>query len=560
MKKNAFKILAALCLCCQAGFALAGGFRMNWVESEVILDKDGKAQVSYTVRWTGTGGQLHGFYFEGFQETPVFDSAKAYAVDNAGKRYGLDIKRLSPAKYDIVLANGEAFSNGEITYFFRYACDLQASGNLTQTIADGRKLAVFNWSPVQWDDALEHEALVVRYPVELALAKVDDAVLAKLNFRTEKFVNERYMIDYPTVANAAGKYIFSTRFFRKNLDSRYHFQVQVYLDAAPFALDTMASGGLASPAPEKATLPPPAPGAAPVVTRFQPAEEKYYLNRYFPGSVLAGVPVGRGGTFVLLFLLIAAFALVPFLIMTVKHKAMLTAQAGISAVNWDGTEWTAPKAQVSSFRKSGKIAKDLTPLEAGLLLGVPLNELMGLMAANMQRKGLVKVEGYEPLRLSAVPGASAEDPYENSLLAALKPDGTLDAAAAQQVMRTLAAGVEQKAWDCDLEATRDYYKAQMEEKGRPDAQGRYNTGSDYGYYWGGYYGYHHHHHHPDYQPAVQAGTALKTALPAELSANFDTFRSSKMCYEGAFAANACHDACHSACHDACHSACVSSGH
>jgi len=256
MKKNAFKILAALCLCCQAGLALAGGFRMNWVESEVILDKDGKAQVSYTVRWTGTGGQLHGFYFEGFQETPVFDSAKAYAVDNAGRRYGLDIKRLSSTKYDIVLANGEAFSNGEITYFFRYACDLQASGNLTQTIADGRKLAVFNWSPVQWDDALEHEALVVRYPVELASAKVDDAVLAKLNFRTEKFVNERYMIDYPTVANAAGKHIFSTRFFRKNLDSRYHFQVQVYLDAAPFALDTIASGGLASPAPEKAVLPP----------------------------------------------------------------------------------------------------------------------------------------------------------------------------------------------------------------------------------------------------------------------------------------------------------------
>ena len=82
--------------------AWSGGFRLRWVEVDVVLDKDGKAQVSYAVRWSCSGADLHGFYFEGFSGEPVFDSGNSYALDQDNNRYTLDIKKLGSRKYDII--------------------------------------------------------------------------------------------------------------------------------------------------------------------------------------------------------------------------------------------------------------------------------------------------------------------------------------------------------------------------------------------------------------------------------------------------------------------------
>jgi len=51
-----------------------------------LSNKDGKAQVGYAVRWSARNANLHGFYFEGFQEEPVFDYDSAYAEDNTSSR------------------------------------------------------------------------------------------------------------------------------------------------------------------------------------------------------------------------------------------------------------------------------------------------------------------------------------------------------------------------------------------------------------------------------------------------------------------------------------------
>jgi hypothetical protein len=40
-------------------------FRLKWVESDAVLDKDDKAQVTYLVRWSCHNASLHGFYFAG---------------------------------------------------------------------------------------------------------------------------------------------------------------------------------------------------------------------------------------------------------------------------------------------------------------------------------------------------------------------------------------------------------------------------------------------------------------------------------------------------------------
>ncbi len=518
----------------------AAGFKMDWVESEVTVDRDGKAQISYAVRWTVSGGPLHGFYFEGFQETPVFDMTGSYALDAAGKKYALEIVKVSEKKYDIILADGAAFNDGQITYFFRYAADLEGAGNLTQTMAGDKRMVVFNWSPVQWQDRMSHQAVTVRFPVIAPGETADDAFLKDAGFLTEKFVNERYSIDYPFVKNEDGENIFSVRFFRRNLGSRYHFQIQTYLDARYFSLKTMAYGGLLKGPPQK--------------TKYLPAEEEYYFNRYFPGTMLAGLPISRGEAVFLTLIMAGVFCVLPFFIMTIKHKSMLSAAEGISAVNWDGAEWTPPKLQVGTFRKPGKVATSLTPIEAGILLEMPVGELVSLMVANMERKGLIKIKAVEPLCVERrVEVTASNDPYETVLLNSVKPDGTLDQAVVSETIKTIAAGLEQKLWDCDLAATKAYYKKNLDKY----LPGKADTDRDY--YWGGYRRRFNGYINPVYARVESVNKDLGKKI-SELSAPFEKFRDTQACYEGAFSKTVCHDACHDACHSACHSACHTACH
>lgn len=538
--KTLILAVAALALLWPVRPCGAAGFKMDWVESEVVLDRVGGAMISYAVRWTAAGEPLHGFDFEGFQETPVFDAARAYALDAAGNRYPLEIRKVSEKKYDISLSGGRAFTDGAITYFFRYTADLEGAGLLTQTYAGEKRLAVFNWAPVQWQDPLAHQAVTVWLPVTTPDAKPGPDFFEKIGFRTEKFVNERFTIDHPSARNSSGENVVSARFFRRGLESRYHFQLQFYLDARYFTLKTMSYGGLLK--------------GPPSVAQALPAREEYYFNRYFPGGMLAGVPISRGEALFLAMIMAAVFCALPFFIMTIKHKSMLTAQEGISGVNWDSAEWTPPKLQVGSFRKPGRVAPDLTPIEAGVLLDMPVGELLSLILANMERKGLLLISAVEPLRLAKKSGAAAGgDPYETVLLNSIRPDGTLEQGGVNETVRTIAAGLEQKLWDADLAATKAHYKKNLEDY-RP---GRADTDSDY--YWGGYRRRFNGYINPVYARVSSVNKDLGAKIP-ELAGPFENFKTTQACYEGAFSRTVCHDACHSACHDACHSACHSACH
>jgi len=63
------------------------GLCLKWAETDVVLDRDGRARVTYQVRWRCSDADLHGFYFEGFLENPAFDHNGAYAVDQSGQRF-----------------------------------------------------------------------------------------------------------------------------------------------------------------------------------------------------------------------------------------------------------------------------------------------------------------------------------------------------------------------------------------------------------------------------------------------------------------------------------------
>lgn len=69
-----------------------GPAEIRFVETSVDLRRDGSAVVLYTVQWAVRRGELHGFFFEGNDRLRVGMAADdSYAVDDAGRRYGLSI-------------------------------------------------------------------------------------------------------------------------------------------------------------------------------------------------------------------------------------------------------------------------------------------------------------------------------------------------------------------------------------------------------------------------------------------------------------------------------------
>jgi hypothetical protein len=183
--------------------------------------------VKNTVRYRVLSGEFHGFYFGGLGNvTAYFDTETAFGIDSGGRTYKLDIKNLGD-KYDIVLANGRGVRSGEVTYTFRFGTNMRDAGYLAHTrSSEGNDLIVFNWAPSEWDEPMEHYTVKVVYPWEYTGSATDrESVLEKfeeLTFRTEKWMNEQYKIDY-RVEEVEGKRWMAVLLHKENPGSHYHF-------------------------------------------------------------------------------------------------------------------------------------------------------------------------------------------------------------------------------------------------------------------------------------------------------------------------------------------------
>ena len=170
--------------------------RMRWVEVEVALSPQKQAMIQYKVHWKVQRGTMGGFYFQGETGRIDWHRPGCGAVTDNGKKYQLDLRNLGN-KWDVLLAGGQRFGPGEITFVLTYFTDLAASGHLAKTTSpELGDLVVFNWAPVQWDAPLEHETVLVRWPIKVDKEDLTLADATALGFRTEPFVNERYQLSY----------------------------------------------------------------------------------------------------------------------------------------------------------------------------------------------------------------------------------------------------------------------------------------------------------------------------------------------------------------------------
>jgi hypothetical protein len=105
---------------------------LDSVDITVVLRPDGKADVQYSLAWSASGGEMHGFYFQGEAFEPVWNMEDCQALLPSGERLPLSIKALGSGKYDVLLAGGRGFS-GQAVYRLRYAGDFAEAGLIGAT-------------------------------------------------------------------------------------------------------------------------------------------------------------------------------------------------------------------------------------------------------------------------------------------------------------------------------------------------------------------------------------------------------------------------------------------
>ncbi|MCZ7606839.1 MAG: hypothetical protein M5U25_12390 [Planctomycetota bacterium] len=320
----------------------AGSGHPVWCEVTINLQKDGKAGVEYAVKYEHDSGEFHGFYFTGPQIDdldPVWDDAWGLATLDNGRTMPIE-RGFNSGKKTIQFANGAGISRGSAIFKFRFATDFGRTGHLAQTTdPDGRKLVVFHWAPSEWDHALEHYTVYVRYPIEVSGDPRSPAFLDSVHFRTEKWMNEQYRIDY---RNQNGR--FEVLLHKDRMPAFGKMLVQQYVDAAVFE----ATFGAYDP-----SRPPVGGGPGSSPYDYGPN----YLEDGSARLLLIGIVV----------VLLLLFAGITYY----KHRETRKARDSLDDVAWEAVEWVPPKIKLSTFRKPGKVCETLTPVEVAFSSSCP---------------------------------------------------------------------------------------------------------------------------------------------------------------------------------------------
>ncbi|PIP38368.1 MAG: hypothetical protein COX19_13140, partial [Desulfobacterales bacterium CG23_combo_of_CG06-09_8_20_14_all_51_8] len=397
--------------------AFAGTGEIVFVETQVDLSATGAAVVAYTVQYRVISGMMHGFYFMGNDRLKVRAvSEDSYALDASGRRYKLDISPVSGGKWDIVLAGRAGVSSGTLTYVFYFATDFAEAGYLAETMtAEGKDLAVFNWSPVQWDEAAsqDHYTLKILTPHPAPVDRdLRQYVTGNGLILTEKWVNEKFLIDYQAGPNDRLLLVFH----KTRPGNHYDMRTQFYMPADWFDFSGVASVSMSGQSAKDTET---------HLATPEPRRKATSRKTVF---------------YVGLAMLLAVYAL----IVTGKQKSMVMAHKGLDDILWDNLNWTPPKLVLGTFRKTGKICKDLTPLEVAFYLGLPVKRIFSAMLASMEAEGFLAVVSKDPLRVKVLqtPEPGKLDDYERLFFSCLSDDGAFSQYELEHLMNTAVRAIQ----------------------------------------------------------------------------------------------------------------------
>ena len=421
---------------------------LGFVETDVILQPDGNAIVYYTVRYNLVPGKaMMAFTMSGFDRiSPVFDRENAWVITDDNTSYPIDIVNLGGGKYDIINAGKRRLGGDYLTYKFRFAANMAEAGYLAETTsADGRRLMVFNWAPTEWDEPMEHYTVRINYPLafpaESGTREEVEQFLLENDFSTEQWMNDRYLIDYRVqMLNETPRV--QVQLHRENLPARYSFKIQQYITEDIFDID----------------------GA---ITDYDKGQHEDGLedgrNDWRPQDF--GNSKGKSsGRTALVVVMLGIFA-VTVLAVGKKHRSMVQAQATLDEIQWARDDWEPPKLEIASFRKDGTVAEGLDAVEIALLIGIPYKRILSVILSKLIDQGFLEEISRDPLRVRRIDHpdpSSVLNEYELMMYEAAR-DGEFEEREIEGVLQRLVDNVQNKTWDCDIEATRKYYNDKIAE-------------------------------------------------------------------------------------------------
>ena len=471
MKKRLIYILLVILILLPAFPVNASDIaHLGFVETDVILQPSGKAIITYTVRYNPVPGKtMLAFTMDGFDKLdPVFDYDFACVVTDDDEVLGIDITDLGGGRYDIVNAGNNRLGGEHLTYKIRFAADMADAGYLARTISEeGKQLVAFHWAPVQWDEPMEHYTVTVSYPLEYpaetGTREEVEQLLLQNDFATEPWMNENYLIDYRVnVLDSVPRA--QVLLHKDNPSQRYKFEIQQYISENLF--DEFSVHDNTPPVINKPNTHPKRPND----TDFISPQPNRSAERM---------------TLLIVFLVLILGIL---LLVGRKHRSMVNARLTYKDVQWARDDWVPPKLEVASFRKDGAVATDLDEAEAGLFIGIPYKTILSVIMYKLFAEGFLEEVSATPLRVKQIKDKdlSSLTEYEKLMYYAAE-DGEFNERELESILKRLVDSVRAKTWNCDIDATKEYYKKQYEDA--------YNAETnDEKRYYGRYYDHHYMNH------------------------------------------------------------------
>ena len=103
-------------------------------------------------------------------------------------------------------------------------------------------------------------------------------------------------------------------------------------------------------------------------------------------------------------------------------------------------------------------------MEVALLLEMPLQRVVVIMLEGLKRQGIIEVVKEDPLQIRILTARKAESEFEEMFLQSFDTKGLVLSGLLADFFEKVLAKLQEKVWDCDIEATRDYYRKKLEPK------------------------------------------------------------------------------------------------
>ncbi len=154
----------------------------------------------------------------------------------------------------------------------------------------------------------------------------------------------------------------------------------------------------------------------------------------------------------------------------------------MQGIRWAGDNWIPPKLFGGTYQVKGKIVKDLHPVEVALLLEMPLPRVVAIMLEGLKRQGIIEVVTEDPLQIKILTARKAEHEYEELFLQSFDTHGAVLSGLLADFFEKVLAKLQEKIWDCDIDATKEYYRKKLEKREETEQ----DRVAPYYWYWSSY--------------------------------------------------------------------------